>query len=99
MFSFGRVSHHGSVTPDWFRGPPFRDPKSFDRAAPWMPEPARHDGEEELIWRLEPNGDTPDSNGITAELAQRPRASSVCAATRTVAVWTMSVAEVASMTL
>ncbi len=32
------------VTPDWFRGPPFREPNSIERAEPWMPERARHDG-------------------------------------------------------
>ena len=34
-----------SVTPGSLRGPPFRKLNSIEHAAPWMPEPVRHDGE------------------------------------------------------
>ena len=33
------------VTPDLFRGPPFRVLNSLEYADGWMPERARHDGE------------------------------------------------------
>ena len=68
---WNRIVPNHSVTPDWFRGPPIRKPRSLDVAVPWMPERARHDGIRAAIFNANRLSIRPRHDGRAAR--HRPR--------------------------